>query len=80
LNVVVTIGVELAPGPQFPPESGLDVAPFPLCWHVVVDCCPPFLKAIALEVTKGAIANAAVTATMTVAITNVFVCIVKYYK
>jgi hypothetical protein len=41
---------------------------------------PPFLKAIALEVTKGAIANAAVTATMTVAITNVFVSIVKYYK
>ena len=48
--------------------------------HVVLPpgLIPPF-AAIALEVTRGDIANAAVAAIMTAAMTMIFVSIVKYY-
>jgi hypothetical protein len=48
-------------------------APFPLWKHVVVVWVCPFLKAIALELTRGASANAAVTAIMTAANASVLV-------
>jgi hypothetical protein len=48
--------------------------------HVVVVVLPPFLRAMAFGVARGAIASAAVAAMMTAAITSVFILIAHFLQ